>query len=296
MPQPMTGVLVVIASPGDAAEERATVRDALADWNISRGRREGVSLLPWLWERHVVPRMGDRPQALINSQVVDQADIVVAFFDSKLGSATGVDVSGTAEEINRGIDMGKPVHVYFSEEDLPRDVDEEQLAALRAFQKELQERGVLGSYSDSKDLAAQVVRAVEADLVEADWSTAQAGAKAVERRGAVLRWEHRHEREPYQDSKGRLKHRTKINDLVVTNEGDADAEEMNFTVEAVRDTGFAFPDPPSEPVTIHQGSSMGWLLIPTPSFGNSGSTVTIQAKWTEGGEPKAQTRTVVLSA
>jgi hypothetical protein len=290
----MTGVLVVMASPGDAAEERATVRDALVDWNISRGRREGVALLPWLWERHVVPRMGDRPQALINSQAVDQADIVVAFFDSKLGSATGVDVSGTAEEINRGIDMGKPVHVYFSEEDLPRDVDQEQLAALRTFQSELQERGVLGSYSDPKDLAAQIVRAVEADLAEADWSTTQARAGAVEARGAVLRWEHRQEREPYQDSKGRLKHRTNISDLVVTNEGDADAEEMTFMVEAVGDTGFAFPEAPTEPVTIHQGSSMGWLLIPTPSFGNSGNTVKIEAKWTEGGEWKSHKRTVVL--
>jgi hypothetical protein len=294
MPQAMTGVLVVIASPGDAAEERATVRDALVDWNISRGRREGVALLPWLWERHAVPRMGDRPQALINSQAVDQADVVVAFFDSKLGSATGVDVSGTAEEINRGIDMGKSVHVYFSEEDLPRDVDQEQLVALRAFQTELQERGVLGSYSDPKDLAAQVVRAVDADLAEADWSTARAHPGAVERQGAVLVWEHRQEREPYHDSKGRLNHRTKINDLVVTNEGDADADEMSFTVEAVGDTGFAFPEPPTEPVTIHQGSSMGWLLIPTPSLGNSGNTVRIEAKWTEDGEPKGHTRTVVL--
>lgn len=294
MPQPMTGVLVVIASPGDAAEERTTVRDVLVDWNISRGRREGVALLPWLWERHAVPRMGDRPQALINSQAVDQADIVVAFFDSKLGSATGLDVSGTAEEINRGIDMGKPVHVYFSEEALPRDVDHEQLAALRDFQQELQERGVLGSYSDPKDLAAQVVGAVEADLAEADWSTSQARPGAGEVRGADLRWEHRQEREPYQDSKGRLKHRTKVNDLVVTNEGDADAEEMTFTVEPVGDTNFAFPDSPTEPVTVHQGSSMGWLLIPTPSFGNSGNTVKIEAKWTEGGDPKEHTRTVVL--
>lgn len=77
---------------------------------------------------------------------------------------------------------------------------------------------------------------------------------------------HRQEREPYQDSKERLKHRTKINDLVVINECDADAEEMSFTVEGVGDTSFAFPELPTEPVTIHQGSSMGWLLIPTPSF------------------------------
>jgi hypothetical protein len=37
VPIPMTGVLVVIASPGDAVEERAAVRDGHVDWNISRG-------------------------------------------------------------------------------------------------------------------------------------------------------------------------------------------------------------------------------------------------------------------
>jgi hypothetical protein len=66
-----------------------------------------------------VARVGNRPQAIINAQAVDRADIVVAFFDSRLGTSTGVDVSGTAEEINRAVDMGKPVHVYFSDEPLP---------------------------------------------------------------------------------------------------------------------------------------------------------------------------------
>lgn len=123
MPQLTNGVLVLIASPGDAVEERAAVREALVDWNITRGRRERVALLPWLFERHAVAKVGDRPQAIINAQAVDKADVVVAFFDSRLGTATEVDVSGTAEEINRAADLGKSVHVYFSEEPLPRDVD-----------------------------------------------------------------------------------------------------------------------------------------------------------------------------
>lgn len=76
-----------------------------------------------VWERQAVPEVGGRPQALINSQAVDRADVVVAFFDSRLGSHTGVDVSGTAEEIHRATDLGKPVHVYFSNERLPRDTD-----------------------------------------------------------------------------------------------------------------------------------------------------------------------------
>ena len=86
MPIPMNGLLVLIASPTDTAEERAAVRNSLVDWNIQRGRREKVAVLPWLWERSAVPIMGGRPQAFINRQAVDQSDVVVAFFDARLGS------------------------------------------------------------------------------------------------------------------------------------------------------------------------------------------------------------------
>ena len=153
MPQAVNSVLVVIASPGDTAEERAGVRNALVDFSVTSGRRLGVVALPWLWERQAVPEMGARAQALLNSQAVDKADVVVAFFDSRLGSSTGVDVSGTAEEIHRAVELGKPVHVYFSDEPLPRDADLDQLVALRNFRAELESEGLLGTYSDALDLA-----------------------------------------------------------------------------------------------------------------------------------------------
>jgi hypothetical protein len=46
----MTGVLILIASPGDAIDERPAVNEGLLDWNITRSRREQIALLPWLWE------------------------------------------------------------------------------------------------------------------------------------------------------------------------------------------------------------------------------------------------------
>lgn len=164
MTQVVLGVTVLVASPGDALPERGIVRDRLVDWNIERGRREQVHLAPWLWERHATAEVGGRPQAIINRQAVDQADVVVAFFDSRLGSSTGVDVSGTAEEIRRAHELGKPVHVYFSNEPIPRDADMDQLAALREFKEELATNALLGEYSDPADLAGQVIRAIERDI------------------------------------------------------------------------------------------------------------------------------------
>lgn len=295
MPQPLTGVLVVIASPGDATEERAVVRDRLNDWNVDRGRREQVALLPWLWERHAVASMGGRPQALINAQAVDQADIVVAFFDSRLGTSTGVDVSGTAEEVNRAVELGKPVHVYFSREPLPRDVDPDQLKALAQFKEGLANRGLLGDYVDASDLAGQVVRAVEADVVTNGW----AGNPPLPTRpsGTRLRWQHRHEREQKGlDRRGKVQYRTTVNDLVVTNEGVMAAEDLIFEVEPINNTQFLIPDPPDGPVTVFPDSSMSWTLIPTPSWGNNGNTIAINASWREGQEAKTATWTVALAS
>lgn len=294
MPLPMNGVLVLIASPGDAVEERAAVREALVDWNINRGRREQVALLPWLFERHSVAKIGQRPQAIINAQAVDQADVVVAFFDSRLGTETGVDVSGTAEEINRAADLGKSVHVYFSEEPLPRDVDSEQLKALRAFQAEIERRGLMGRYADPADLVGQVVRAIESDIDEANWADPNPRSTA-ELEGVELVWQHVHNREAKGlDKRGDMQYRTKANDLVVTNNGSVAAEALTFELTAVGQTHFAFPEPPGEPVTVHPHSSMSWTLIPTPSWGASGNTVQINAHWTGDGESKESIRTITL--
>jgi hypothetical protein len=73
MVQSLKGVLVLVASPGDALDERAAVQSGVNDWNVRTGRRLRVALLPWLWERHGIPQMGGRPQSLINRQALNQA-------------------------------------------------------------------------------------------------------------------------------------------------------------------------------------------------------------------------------
>jgi hypothetical protein len=74
MPQQMTGVLVLIASPDDTVDERIAVSEALADWNVIRGRRQGSALLGWRFEKHAVARLGGRAQEIINEQAVNQSD------------------------------------------------------------------------------------------------------------------------------------------------------------------------------------------------------------------------------
>ncbi|WP_343708396.1 hypothetical protein [Mycobacterium sp.] len=126
-----------------------------------------VVLLPRHWKSDGVPRLGGAGgQGVINEQLVDDADIVIALFDSRLGQATAEAVSGTAEEIQRAVDAGKHVHVWFSNEPIPRDADIDQLAALKKFRSDLGAQGLLGDYDSPTDLGYKVRNAIEDDVTK----------------------------------------------------------------------------------------------------------------------------------
>ena len=71
-------------------------------------------MMPAVDEARVCPAMGDRPQAIINKQVLANCDLLVAVFWTRIGSPTGVAVSGTVEEIQEHLNAGKPAMIYFS--------------------------------------------------------------------------------------------------------------------------------------------------------------------------------------
>lgn len=155
-------VRVLVASPGDTAAERAAVEQAIHDWNAARAVGAEVVLMPVRWETHAVPELGGDAQAVVNNQLGDVCDIVVAVFNARLGTATPRAISGSVEEIERARQAGRPVHVWFSTAPLPRDVDVEQLSELQAFKKNL--KGLYGEYADVPDLAFQVRQALERDV------------------------------------------------------------------------------------------------------------------------------------
>jgi hypothetical protein len=80
-------VRVLIASPGDTVTERKLVREALEDWNSLHAENHGVMVLPLMWERDATPDMRDRPQGVINRQLVDSADMLIGIFWTRLGAS-----------------------------------------------------------------------------------------------------------------------------------------------------------------------------------------------------------------
>ena len=73
-------VKVMIASPIDVAQECRVIRDVLQEWNAIHAEDRQVVLMPVGWETHSFPDMSDRPQAIINRQLLKHADLLVAVF------------------------------------------------------------------------------------------------------------------------------------------------------------------------------------------------------------------------
>jgi hypothetical protein len=162
---------VLVASPSDCVQERKVVPEIIHSWNAVNSFRSAAILEPVLWETHAVPAMGDRPQALINKQLMEQCDMLIGVFWTRLGTSTGVAESGTAEEIEEFRKAGKPVLLYFSSAPVvPESIDYEQYKSLDVYRKKLQERGLTFRYDslgEFRDLLQRHLTSTVADLLAA---------------------------------------------------------------------------------------------------------------------------------
>ena len=143
---------VMIASPTDVRDERSIFREVIYEWNVINSERESVVLLPVGWETHAAPALGERPQALINKQVLQTCDLLVAIFWTRLGTSTGAAESGTVEEIREHLAAGKPAMVYFSTIAAdPASVDRDQYNDLSRFKESIRQFGIVEEYESIPD-------------------------------------------------------------------------------------------------------------------------------------------------
>jgi hypothetical protein len=150
---------VMIGSPSDLASERQVASDAVNEWNAQNSDSTGVVLLPVKWETHALPAVG-RPQAIINNQLVDRCDIFIGMFWTRLGTNTGIAVSGTVEEIDRFVAADKPTMLYFSSRKvLPTAVAlKHQTAALKKFKTATYKKALVGNFKSIGELKRILLR------------------------------------------------------------------------------------------------------------------------------------------
>ncbi len=111
-----------------------------------------------MWEISSSPQLG-APQDVLNGQIVDPADVLIGMFWTRIGTPTENAASGTVEEIERLIERGASVFLYFSNQPvMPGTVDTDQLEALRIYRDGMKSRALFREYETPADLKAQVQR------------------------------------------------------------------------------------------------------------------------------------------
>jgi hypothetical protein len=153
---------ILIASPSDVEEEREIAVRVIQEWNDLYSYTKNVTLLPLRWETHTAPEYGTRPQEIINRAIVDQCDLLLGIFWTRIGSPTGLADSGTLEEIERVGKAGKPIMLYFSGVGIdPNNVDLDQMERLKQFRTRISPIALTGNYKSTMDFRDRLVRDIE---------------------------------------------------------------------------------------------------------------------------------------
>lgn len=164
---------VMLASPNDVEAERQIAKDIILDWNNINSLTRKIVLLPLGWENNSFPAMGDRPQEIINKQVLKNADILIGIFWTRVGTPTGKAISGTVEEITEHINLDKPAMLYFSNKPVvPNSIDSEQYAEVQKLKKGFRANGLTHDFESIEDFKNQFQRHLSMKLNEDEFSIA----------------------------------------------------------------------------------------------------------------------------
>jgi hypothetical protein len=143
---------VMLASPSDVKEERIEFSRVLETWNALHSLHERAVILPVKWETHSTPEMGDRPQEIINNQLIRDSDILVGVFWTRLGTPTGKAASGSVEEVEEFCQQGKPVLLYFSSAPVVADsINIKQYETLKEFREKCFQEGLVSTYNSVEE-------------------------------------------------------------------------------------------------------------------------------------------------
>jgi hypothetical protein len=153
----MTTIRIFLASPGDVAEERKIVSDAIEDLQLTVGKTRGIHLELVKWETHAYPDIGSYSQEVINRQIGNYS-VLVGIMWQRFGTKTKNADSGTEEEFNLAYEVfrqyGSPkIMFYFRNPAAVRNKNElDQLGMIFDFKEKLQNYGALyWEYGDTRE-------------------------------------------------------------------------------------------------------------------------------------------------
>lgn len=228
---------MLVSCPGDVTkDDLAALHRMINGWNVLLGEQFGCVVVPVTWNEHAAAEFGEPPQDILNRQLVDVVDFAIAIFWGRLGSPTRNAESGTAEEIQRLHEAGKPVSILRCDRPVPREKEDlPERVRLQEYLHSLYPTSLLMSYDDEAGLSNQLNTILTRLATTQQWE-ASAGRPSV-MKGEADVWPRIDVQEYSEsDSKGRLRSRRRWS-LVLHNQGGKPARQVRFRVEADSDGG-----------------------------------------------------------
>jgi len=146
---------IFIASPSDVMEERNEACSVIAEWNAVNSLARSVILEPVRVETHSQVTQGGHPQDLINGQLLERCDLLLAVFWSKIGTPTVNDASGTIQEIREFAEMKghERVLLFFCNRNFPYATETAQIDAVKQFKNCVKDKGLYREFESVPDFA-----------------------------------------------------------------------------------------------------------------------------------------------
>ena len=152
---------ILISSPSDVEKYVKNVQKAIKQYNTEYGLLSGIVFDYKNWKENVYPKYGEQAQDVINRQIVEKSDIVIALFGAKLGTPTKEHQSGTIEEIVKITKLGGKALTFFATGKLIKieDINPEQLTKLNIFKRDYY--GIYNGFASATKLEESVINALK---------------------------------------------------------------------------------------------------------------------------------------
>lgn len=149
---------LLISCPGDVEGCVRLLKEKVDNFNRLYGRNNNVVVQTRYWKDDSFPESGGKPQALLNSQIVDDADFAVVIFWTRFGTRTENYGSGVEEEVERMLNSGKQVFLYFMDKPIPPSyLNFGDYSKIKKFRKRYKDRGIY-KIADSEENLAESFR------------------------------------------------------------------------------------------------------------------------------------------
>lgn len=148
-----------ISCPGDIQDDIKIITEAAADVNKRIGDQCGIHLVTLYWKDDAIPEVGNSAQSVINKQLLEKADGIIALFWTRFGTPTDEYGSGTEEEIEKAISDHKDVKLYCSNKPVtPSQMKDEQYQKVVAFKNKYP--GLFAEYTTEDELRKKLTDAL----------------------------------------------------------------------------------------------------------------------------------------